>query len=431
MAPKNLVQVPGDYVLEPCMVFSPERKKYMAVMSMIGAGHTMSHFYLLALPPLFTIYWLAEFNVNYAELGLIVSVMNVAAGLSQLPAGMLVDRIGPRPILVGGLLAMGGGIALMGFAPSYGVILVLSALSGMGNSVFHPADYAVLGHAIKADRVGRAFAIHTFCGNVGFMIAPASILLMSSLWGWRGALICAGSVSILVALAILRWGRMLQAPQDDARQSHVAGTATSATSIRPLLTASVLTMFMFFVVTAMITSGFHAFAVTLLDKLHDQSAAVAGTLFTAFLVAGSVGVLIGGAIADKINRHGLFTGAAMAVGAVGLFVMGQPGLSFIVLFIILVVVGGTQGMIRPSRDIIVSSITPPGATGRVFAFVSIGLNVGSAITPVVFGYMIDIGRVQEVFYAMAVILFLGIATVGITRWKSAGVLAESRSGAAG
>ncbi len=412
------------------MTFSPERKKYLAVMSMIGAGHTMSHFYLLTLPPIFLLLQ-TEFSVSFAELGLLVSVMNVASGVSQLPAGMLVDRVGARPLLVGGLIAMGGGIALMGFAPSYGFLLVLSALSGVGNSVFHPADYAVLGHAIKSDRVGRAFALHTFCGNVGFMIAPSTILLLTALWGWRGAVIAAGSISIIVALAILKWGRLLDPEKTLAQKAldHQAGP--SALSIRPLLTPSVLTMFLFFVVIAMITSGFHSFAVTLLGKFHGQSLAAANTVFTAFLVAGSVGVLLGGAVADKTSRHGLFTGIVMAVGALGLFIMGQPGLSFVALFAILVVVGASQGMIRPSRDMIVRSITPPGATGRVFAFVSTGLNVGAAITPVAFGYMIDIGEVQAVFYIMAAIMLVGIATVGVTRWKSPVKLADDAAGAGG
>lgn len=404
-------------MLKGGMTISPERKKYLGVMSMIGAGHTMSHFYLLTLPPLFALLQ-AEFGVSYAELGLLVSVMNVASGFSQLPAGMLVDRFGARPVLVFGLLAMGGGIALMGAAPGYGVILVLAALSGVGNSVFHPADYAVLGHAIKPDRVGRAFALHTFCGNVGFMIAPTTILLMATLWGWRGALVAAGCLSVVVALAILRWGGLLEAPKSEGQKAAEHTASSHALSIRPLMTPAILTMFLFFIVIAMITSGFHAFAVILLVNFHGQDLASAGTVFTAFLVAGSVGVLLGGGIADRTNRHGLFTGIVMAVGAVGLFVMGQPGLSFAALLAILIVVGGSQGMIRPSRDMIVRAITPPGATGRVFAFVSTGLNVGAAITPVTFGYLIDIGQMQAVFYVMAAIMFFGIATVGLTRWKT-------------
>jgi MFS family permease len=369
-----------------------------------------------------------EFDVSYAALGLLVSVMNVASGLCQLPAGVLVDRFGARPLLVGGLLVMGGGIALIGVAPGFTVILLLAALSGVGNSVIHPADYAVLAHAIKPDRVGRAFAVHTFCGNVGFMIAPTSILLMTGLWGWRGAVIAAGSISLLVALAVLRWGHLLAPLEADSAATTAPEATATGAGLRPLLTPSIMMMFMFFVVIAMITSGFHSFAVTLLGKFHGQSLASANTLFTVFLVAGSVGVLLGGAIADRTRRHVQLTGVVMAIGAVGLFVMGQPGLSFVALFAILLIIGGTQGMIRPSRDMIVRSITPPGATGRVFAFVSTGLNVGAAITPVLFGYLIDLGYVQAVFYVMAAIMFVGIATIGVTGWKSSPVLAESRPG---
>jgi len=409
------------------MNFSAERKKYAGVMSMIGSGHAMSHFYLLTLPPLFPLLR-DEFDVSYAALGLLVAVMNVAMGISQLPAGFLVDRVGARPVLIGGLLLMGAGVALMGFAPGYVALLVLAAMSGIGNAVFHPADYAILSHAIKPDRVGRAFALHTFCGNVGFMIAPTVIIGLTALIGWRGALTAAGGIAIVVALAILRWGKLLE-PDDAARAHASAHPAAEMKGIRPLLTPPVLTMFVFFVVIAMITSGIHAFGVTTLVQMQGLGLGSANTVFTAFLVAGSVGVLMGGAIADRTRRHGLFTGIVMAVGAVGLFIMGEPGLSFIVLLIIFIIVGGTQGMIRPSRDMIVRSITPPGATGRVFAFVSIGLNVGAAITPVVFGYLIDIGEVRAIYYVMAAIMLVGISTVGVARWKTPPTQVRSETGA--
>jgi MFS family permease len=80
------------------MAVSAERKRYAAIMGMIGSGHALSHFYLLALPPLFPLLK-AEFGVGYAALGLLVTMFNLATGLAQVPAGFLVDRIGARRVL--------------------------------------------------------------------------------------------------------------------------------------------------------------------------------------------------------------------------------------------------------------------------------------------------------------------------------------------
>jgi MFS family permease len=103
-------------------VLSPERKRYVAIMSLIGSGHGVSHFHLLALPPLFPVLKDA-FDVSYAALGLLITLMNLAAGLVQLPAGFLVDRLGAPKVLIAGLALSGLSIALIGLAPSYWVVL--------------------------------------------------------------------------------------------------------------------------------------------------------------------------------------------------------------------------------------------------------------------------------------------------------------------
>ena len=95
---------------------------------------------------------------------------------------------------------------------------------------------------------------------------------------------------------------------------------------------------------------------------------------------------------------------------VGAFLM-----SLAMVVVLFVLTGFTQGSIRPSRDLMTRAATPPGATGRVFAFVSTGLSIGAAITPVLFGLLIDLGHARWVFVAMGAALLLGVATVGIVR----------------
>ena len=277
------------------MAVSAERKRYAAIMGMIGSGHALSHFYLLALPPLFPLLK-AEFGVGYAALGLLVTLFNVATGLVQVPAGFLVDRIGARRVLMAGLVLSGLGIGLIGLASEYWMVLGLVAIAGLGNSVFHPADYAVLNASIDPRRIGRAFALHTFAGNVGFTLAPATMILLSSLWGWRAALGLAGLAAIAVLGVLLAYGHLLK---DDATASRAAaggGAAETdgAAGFRPLLTPGVLTMFAFFVCIAMVTAGVQSFSVTALVDLQGIGLASANTVLTAFLMASAGGVLLGG-----------------------------------------------------------------------------------------------------------------------------------------
>jgi len=400
------------------MPLSPERKNYFAIMSMIGSGHAMSHFYLLALPPLFPLLK-TEFDVSYAALGLLITGLNASSALSQIPAGLLVDRIGARKVLIFGLSIAGLSVAAIGAAPSYIVVLVLITLAGVGNSVLHPCDYAILNASVDPKRVGRAFAVHTFSGNIGFTLAPMTMALLSVSFGWRAALVIVGLFVLIIVAALIRFGSLLVDEKTLREREAKLDTSGSQnppdTGLRPLLSPVILVMFLFFMCSAMVTSGVQSFSVTALIGHQEIGLGEANTVLTAFLVASSLGVLLGGPLADKTTRHGTLAASAMIGGAILFAVIGSVGLGVALLIICFAGVGIMQGAVRPSRDMMVRAVTPKGASGRVFAFVSTGLNVGAAITPVLFGYLIDIGRPETVFYLLAFILTLSIATIGVAR----------------
>src|ERR1700746_808026 len=169
---------------------------------LIGNGHFLSHFYSLCMPPLF-LAWQSAFHVTFAEVGLAVALISGAAAVCQTPVGFLVDRYGSRRFLIGGALLMSLCITAMGFATSFWQILVLAPLSGMGNSVFHPCDYAILSGSVDKDRMGRAFALHTFSGNLGFAAAPPLMAFLAVTIGWRASLILVGLLGIPVAISIM------------------------------------------------------------------------------------------------------------------------------------------------------------------------------------------------------------------------------------
>ncbi len=62
-------------------------------------------------------------------------------------------------------------------------MVAMFALAGVGNTVYHPADYALLSHHVPSDRIGQAYSIHTFAGMLGSAAAPASLLMMAEPMG--------------------------------------------------------------------------------------------------------------------------------------------------------------------------------------------------------------------------------------------------------
>jgi len=392
-------------------------RRNVQVLALIGSGHAVSHFYLLALPPLFPLLR-DQLDVGYAALGLLVTLFNVATGAAQVPAGFLVDRFGARRLLLLGLAIMGAAMTTLGFAPSYGLMLVLVAVAGIGNSVFHPADYAILSASVDRAWLGRAFGIHTFTGNIGFMLAPGGMIALTALLGWRGALSVAGLLAFAVLGAMLACGHLLRddVTRADAGQRRAAAP-TSARSL--LLTAPILLLFSFYVLNAMFTSGVQSFSVTALNGLHGIDLAFANIILTAFLIAASAGVLLGGMVADHTDRYVVVTVGAFGTVAGLMLAVALLPLPAVVMLGVFALVGLLQGSVRSSRDMLVRKVTPAGATGRVFAFVMTGLNVGGAITPVLFGLLLDHGAPQFVFLLMAAFAVAVTGIVVLVQWAIA------------
>ena len=162
---------------------------------------------------------------------------------------------------------------------------------------------------------------------------------------------------------------------------------------------------------AMFTSGVHSFSVTALNGLWAIDLTLANVILSAFLIASALGILLGGMIADYTDRYVLLTVAVFGAAATLMLAVGLVPLPAIVLALLFVAIGLLQGSARTSRDMLVRRVTPPGATGRVFAFVMTGLNVGAAVTPVLFGLLLDLGEPRFVFVLLASFLVVAAGVV--------------------
>jgi predicted MFS family arabinose efflux permease len=375
---------------------------------LISNGHFLSHFYVLTLPPLF-IAWQRAFDVSFAQLGLTVMLMSGMTALLQTPVGFLVDRHGARPFLIGGALLMSLSMAAMGFATSFWQILALATLSGVGNSVIHPADYAILSGSVDKETIGRSFALHTFSGNLGFSAAPpVTALLMASI-GWRGALIVVGLLGVPVVLSIILQSGILK---DQVR--HEGHHADGVLSGRQLLTSrTMLLFFAFFALGAMAGGGIQSWLVTVLHTVKGMDLEVASSALTGYMAGSTVGVLVGGWFTDRFKAHVLvFAVVLTIVAAVLILAVNALSLTGVVTALVMFGSGLAYGCSRTPRDVMLKDAAPPGQIGKVFGFVSAGLPLGSAITPVPFGMLIDHGHPELVLVLVAVILLASLLCVG-------------------
>jgi MFS transporter, FSR family, fosmidomycin resistance protein len=377
---------------------------------LIGNGHFLSHFYVLCLPPMF-LAWQSAFHVSFAELGMTIMLMSGTTAILQTPVGFLVDRHGARGFLVGGTLLMSLSLAAMGLATQFWQILVLATLSGVGNSVIHPADYAILSGSVDKDRMGRSFALHTFSGNLGFSAGPPVTAFLMALIGWRGALLTVGLLGIPVVVSILLQSRILN---DQMREASHGAVKMSGWDL--LTSRTMILFFLFFMLGAMAGGGVQSWLVTVLHTYKGIELGVAATALTAYMLGSTCGVLVGGWFADTLKHHILpfVTGLTIlsALLMVGIDWLNLPTVAVIgVTF----VSGLALGASRTPRDVMVKDAAPPGQIGKVFGFVSAGLPLGSAVTPVPFGILIDKGHPELVLVLVAVILLLSLLCAGSAR----------------
>jgi MFS family permease len=381
------------------------------IIALIGTGHFLSHFYMLCLPPIF-LAWRDEFGVSYAALGLSVALMSGTTAVLQTPVGFLVDRHGARPYLIGGTLLMALSVAAMAAAPAFWVILVLSVLSGIGNSVIHPADYAILAGSVDRTRMGRAFALHTFTGNLGFMLAPPTIALLMLAMGWREALALVGLLGVPVVAAIVLQSRILT----DQPKPREGAQGPSGREL--LLTRPMLLFFAFFLLSSMAGAGIQSFVITVLGHLWGTPVAVGSTVLTGYMMGATGGTLVGGWFADRSSRHLAFVVTLTLVAMALILTLGLVRLPDPLVIAVALGAGLALGSSRTPRDVMVKDASPPGQIGKVFGFISSGLPLGSAITPVPFGILLDLGHPELLLPLVAAILGLSLLCAGGARGEA-------------
>lgn len=388
-------------------VIGSTRAPHIRVVGAVSAAHFISHYYIIALAPLLP-FVRDEYQVTYTQIGLAFAAFNIVTAVFQTPAGFLVDRLGARVLLILGLAIGASSFVLVGLIDSFWIMVALFAIAGIGNTVYHPADYALLSQHVPSDRIGQAFSVHTFAGMLGSAVAPASLLMMQSVWGWRGAFVGAGILGFAVAffLLLLRDGSIAT-----AKAGTRAASNSSDAGWRLLLSAPILLNLAFFILLAMMSSGLYNYSVVALGALYGTPVTTANAALTGNLLLSAAGVLVGGLLVTRTKRHGLLATLGLSAMALSVVLVALVDLSSLALIAAMSLAGLFSGVIMPSRDMIVREVTPPGSFGKVFGFVTTGFNIGGIVSPLIFGAVMDHGSPRMVFLLVAAFTLLGIVTV--------------------
>lgn len=390
-------------------------RRDLIVMGSISSAHFISHFFQLALPPLF-VFLTVALEVSYVELGLVMTAFYVASGTCQTIAGFMVDRFSPKVMLFAGTALLCIASGLMSQVDGFVGLFLLSFLAGMGNSVFHPADYSVLSATISAKRMARGYAVHTFGGYAGYAAAPLTMVLLAEAYGWRSALAAAGIGGLVVLLLVMALSGGFVDPRGTAAERAAGQNRTSAAndggigaSLRLFMLAPVLLSFFYFFWLAAAGVGFQNFLPAIQHALYGTAERVSAEALTYFLVAIALGILAGGVLADRIRQHDRIVAAGLTVSMVGVLLVASIPFAPLSLYAVVAVAGLGYGVTIPSRDMLVRAAAPPGATGRIFGFVYSGLDAGAAVAPLLIGMLLSAGMAAAGLWLVAG--FMALAAV--------------------
>lgn len=396
-------------------VISFPRHEVKAV-GLIGFAHMLSHVYPLALAPLL-IPITKSLQITTVEWGTALAVFAITTGVLQTPMGFLVERIGGRKVLIGGLLLFSTAYFLIGWqAASFWELLGFMAIAGIGNSVFHPADYSLISSSVGEERLGRAYSIHTFVGHVGFLAGPVLAAALEPFIGWRGAMMAMGAIGLVMTFALILFAHLI------SEGTKVKKKDSMTDSLRDLLTSRpVMLFFLFYMGASMANFGVTQFSVAAFENMEGSSRAAGVVALTVYQIATLLLVLPGGILADKTVRYDAILMIGFGVSALMVFLAGTNLLPFWLVVICLAVGGAMRGGANASRDVAVRHVAAHLPIGTVFGFVSTGFLVGQALAGPIYGYLVDNYPPHMIFYASAAFSVLAMVTVLFntgTRWQA-------------
>ena len=378
------------------------------IIGLVALAHGLSHFYQISTAVVFPLIK-DDLQVSYALLGATVALYYTVSGVFQTLSGFAVDRFGARRVLFLGLALSTAGAVLAGTAHSYAQLLVAALVGGIGNSVFHPCDFSILNARVDKRRLGYAFSWHGIAGYLGYALAPVYSVGMAAAFDWRGALLGAAALGAVVILFLALHRDWIYVEPADRRRE--AGHGGLAADMKVLASLPVLMCFGYFIFIAVGFVAMQNFGISTMVMLYGASPALASAALTAYLVGGAAGIFTGGFVAVRWSRHDLVAAIGLTIAAGFMFVLASGWVPAAMLPVFLACSGFSSGLTNPSRDLIVRAATPPGSTGKVYGFVYSGLDVGSMVTPVFFGWLLDRGQPDAVFYTVVLALGLTIAMV--------------------
>ncbi len=383
------------------------------IVAPITISHGINEFFAIVIPPIIPLL-VTDLGITYGQAGFLLTVFFIMYSLFQLPAGLVADRIGKNRLMVAGLVGMSGGIVLAGLAPSYELLIVAQAITGISGSTFHPTGLSIISDVETSETKGKAMGVFGFGGTLGTMTAPLLVGGLAAVAGWRialvGAALLGGGMTLLVAYLLFgSAGVSRPTVRTDGGRVTTDWMRTVREAATALATRDIGILCLITLVMSLQHRAIQTFTTSYVAAETGAAVSVSNLAFFTLLVGGGVASLWGGELADRMNRYHLGIAAAIAtailVGASVFVTQLSADLPFVLLIGVLVVwfaiIGATMYLSYPVKNALISERADESHSGSLFGVVQTGSAVGSASGPAIFGVLATEWGVVAAFPAIA------------------------------
>jgi MFS transporter, FSR family, fosmidomycin resistance protein len=329
--------------------------------------------------------WAAEFRLTFVEVGIVRTAYSGAMALLQIPAGLLAERLGERPLLAAGTAVTAAGFVALGWwASSFVVVLAFLVASGAGSGFQHPLSSSIVSKAYETGGRRTALGTYNFSGDLGKVTASAGFAALVAAVGWRAAASVSGTIGIAAAAAIFaalvvldQGGRATVVPAGHESAGSGWGIRDArgfqALSLVGMIDNATRTGFLTFLPFALIAKG--------------VSVAGVGAALALVFAGGALGKFVCGFVAERVGviRTVVVTEAATALGIVTV-VAAPHALALAVLLPLGVALNGTSSVLYAT----VADLVAPDRRSRAYGLYYTLAIGSSALAPTLYGLVSDL-----------------------------------------
>ena len=346
-----------------------------------------------------------EFNLDYTQIGWMMSAYTLAYGLSHLPAGWLSDRLGPRLMITIGISGAALCALLAGLAPTYLALVTFMILLGAVGGGYHPAASPLVAASVERKRQGRALGLHQIGGTASFFLTPLIAVAIAGALGWRGSIVTISITTFIIGIVLFmilgKRGYAQKVLKVSASQPAEPPTASgSMRRLIPFILLGVTLQVIIFSVSYYIP----LFAVDDL-KASEQTGAL---LFSLFHFAGLLAGPIGGYLSDRWGKLPVMLAVSLIAGP-ALYLLSLSSLGWSV-WGVLLLLGLCMYMSMPVAEAYIITHAPQRRRSTILGIYYFASRGGIGLSAPLVGYLADHYSFATSFTIMGGVL-LGIILV--------------------